>query len=83
MKSIHLIRRALAALTFALPLAASAQMASSNDRVRVVVSINSANQTKDIKGANADTVSVPALAAPRASAPPALLSPAWEVHQQR
>ena len=56
MKSIHLIRRALVALAFALPLAASAQMASSNDRVRVVVSINSANQVKDIKGASADTV---------------------------
>lgn len=55
MKSIDSIRRALAALALMLPLVASAQMASSNDRVRVVVSIISANQTKDIKGASTDT----------------------------
>ena len=52
---MHLLRRALLALALTLPLAANAQMVASNDRVRVVVSINSTNKMKDIKGASADT----------------------------
>lgn len=53
---MHIIRRALVALALALPFTANAQMVSSNERVRVAVSINSANKTKDIKGASVDTV---------------------------
>jgi hypothetical protein len=56
MKAIHFTRHAFLVLALALPLVASAQMANPNDRVRVVVSIKSANQIKDIKGSSADTV---------------------------
>ena len=56
MKTMHLIRRALVALALTLPLAATAQMVASNDRIRVVVSIKTANQVKDNKGTSADTV---------------------------
>ena len=55
MKSIPIIRRALFALGLTLPFAANAQMASSNERVSVVVGVNSANKTKDIKGSSTDT----------------------------
>jgi hypothetical protein len=57
MKPIAFFHAALLALALTLQLAASAQMANPNDRVRVVVSIKSASKVKDIKGSSADTVS--------------------------
>ncbi len=47
--------RVFAAAAALIGASANAQMVASNDRVRVVVSIKSANQVKDIKGASADT----------------------------
>ncbi len=53
---MHIIRCVLVALALVLPFTAGAQMLSSNERVRVVVSLSSANQIKDIKGSSTDTV---------------------------